>query len=379
MRRGLLSPACYWSTDVFLKERERLFGALWVFAGLKQALATADSFITREIAGRQVVLQNFDGALRAFENVCLHRGKLIQPAAAGCRPLVCGYHGWRYGADGAVTMIPFEDDCYRFAPCDRASLRLREFAVRVLGSLVFVNIAERPRPIEEQFAPAFIAQLESASGAFDNEFLVTKWRKRFNWKLAYENLRDVVHPRFVHTKSLSLHAVFPLDAPKVDDVNEGTEIADPSLQDLSYGGAEGSLKRSHPPLFSEWVDRWGETDAYFNWLMYPNTHMLTSDGGYSFSVEHHHPVSPEMTEITAYFLTARKRRRVAWLAPTLWEMAKGAKRILDEDTDVMEDVQRALAPQSGHVVHGVYEMQNRRTDLWYERRVLADRGSVGDE
>jgi hypothetical protein len=144
----------------------------------------------------------------------------------------------------------------------------------------------------------------------------------------------------------------------------------PGLTDLSFGGAEGEISRDRPPAFAAWVDRWGTTDAYFNWLLYPNLHVLTPDGGYSFSIEHHRPVTPSLTEITAYFMTARKRRSVVWLAPTLWEMAKAAKRILDEDADVMEEVQRAIGPNSVPVMQGRYEIQNRRTDRWYVENIL---------
>jgi carnitine monooxygenase subunit len=368
---GQLPLRCYTDADVFAIERERLFGRLWIFAGLVHSVAAPDNFFTREIAGRQVVVQNIDGELKAFENVCLHRGKLIQVEECGRRPLVCGYHGWRYGADGTAIAIPFESECYRFHGQERASLRLREFAVRVVGTLVFVNLADGPMPLEQQFSRSFLDGIASVSDAFDDEFLVARWRKDFNWKLAYENLRDGVHPRFVHTKSLNLYASFPMPVVSEATPDPATaSIPSPDLHVLSFGGAEGEIRRTRPPAFAEWVTRWGATDAYFNWLPFPNTHILTSDGGYSFSIEHHHPISPTTTEITAYFMTARKRRPVAWLAPTLWEMAKGAKRILDEDTDVMEEVQRAIGSHSPAVVQGGYELQNRRTDRWYIDNVL---------
>ena len=108
---GQLPAECYFAPEVFELERQRLFGKLWIFAGLATEVSTPDSFITREIAGRHVVIQNFDGEIKALENVCLHRGKLIQPEPSGCRPMVCGYHGWRDGSDGGVRTIPFETDC----------------------------------------------------------------------------------------------------------------------------------------------------------------------------------------------------------------------------------------------------------------------------
>lgn len=370
--RGQLPQGCYVDAEAFGIERERLFRRLWQFAGLAPFVSAPDGYLTTEIGGIAVVVQNCNGALKAFENVCLHRGKLIQTQPWGTRPLVCGYHGWRYADDGSVATIPFESEAFRLLPAERQRLRLREFAVHVVGSLVFVNVSESPVPIEQQFRPALLDAVADATSAFDDEILAARWRRPFNWKLAYENLRDAVHPRFVHTQTLARYASFPLVSEPADvpDPGDRARVA-PDLAELSFGGAEGEIRRDRPPAFSEWVDRWGTTDAYFNWLLYPNLHVLSPDGGYSFSVEHHRPVAAGETEITAFFMTARKRRPNAWLAPTLWEMAKAAKQILDEDTTVMEDVQRAIRPDSQSITQGVYEMQNRRTDRWYADNVLA--------
>lgn len=370
--RGQLPPACYIDSGVFGIEQERLFRKTWQFAGLAHFVSASDGYLTTEIGGVNIVIQNCAGVLKAFENVCLHRGKRIHTQPWGVGPLVCGYHGWRYGNDGSVVTIPFESDAYRLPPAERQCLRLREFAVCTVGSLVFVNVSASPPPIERQFRPALLDTVASATSAFDDEILAARWRRPFNWKLAYENLRDAVHPRFVHTRTLARYANFPLNSEAVGTPDPGDPCsATPNLSDLSYGGAEGEIRRDRPPAFAEWIERWGATDAYFNWLLYPNLHVLTPDGGHSFSVEHHRPVSPTETEITAYFMTARKRRPSAWLAPTLWEMAKAAKQILDEDTAVMEEVQRAIGPWSQAVTQGFYEIQNRRTDRWYVDNVLA--------
>lgn len=370
--RGQLPLECYVDADAFGIEQERLFRTLWQFAGLAQFVSAPDGYLTADIGGVSVVVQNCSGVLKAFENVCLHRGKPIQAQHWGTRPLVCGYHGWRYGDDGSVAKIPFETEAYCLLPAERQCLRLREFAVTTVGSLVFVNVSASPLPFERQFRPALLDAIASATSAFDNEILAARWRRPFNWKLAYENLRDAVHPRFVHTQTLARYVSFPLvsEAEGMPDPGD-PRFAAPDLSALSFGGAEGAIRRNRPPAFADWIERWGTTDAYFNWLLYPNLHVLTPDGGYSFSVEHHRPVGPAETEITAYFMTARKRRPSTWLAPTLWEMAKAAKRILDEDTAVMEDIQRAIRPHSPAVTQGYYEMQNRRTDRWYVDNVLA--------
>src|SRR5262245_15973973 len=205
---GLLSPAHYTDPHIYFAERTRIFDRLWIFAGLAQFVAEPDQFLTRRIGSRQVVVQNFDGTLHAYENVCRHRCKALQTEPFGRRPLVCGYHGWRYAADGSVATIPFDADCYRLDPVLRGSLRLPEFALRQVGNLLFVNVSEAPISLEEQFDPALVDAVASVSNAFDDEVMVTTVTGRYNWKLAYENLRDSLHPRFVHTRTLNLEVDF---------------------------------------------------------------------------------------------------------------------------------------------------------------------------
>jgi phenylpropionate dioxygenase-like ring-hydroxylating dioxygenase large terminal subunit len=206
--RGLLSASHYCNADVFESEQARIFSACWIFAGLHQLVASPDQYFTCHVAGRDVVVQNFDGRIRAFENICRHRGKRIQTAEFGKRKLVCAYHGWRYADDGTGATIPFENECYRLEPNERAALRLPEFALERVGQLLFVSMAESPSPIGHQFDVELLSSLESVSGSFDNEVLVTTIDGRYNWKLAYENLRDSLHPRFVHTQQLNVDVAF---------------------------------------------------------------------------------------------------------------------------------------------------------------------------
>lgn len=359
---GKLGPAWYTDPDAFRRENERIFSRLWIFAGLASLVAKPDGFFRRRIAGREIVVQNFDGAIRAYDNVCRHRGAILQMPEFGRGPLVCGYHGWRYAPDGSVETIPFEQDCYRLAPALRAGLRLREYPLERVGELLFVNLDPSPRPIEAQFTPSLIESLRSASSSFDREVLFTKYRGRFNWKLAYENLRDSLHPRFVHTRSLNLEVRFEADPGRGDDLG-----AEPSLPELSFGGPEGTFLQNMGRPFHREVERWGAHDAYFNWLLYPNTHVVSPDGGFSFSIEHHTPIAAHETEVSIYYLTARKKRAYAGSAAVLWAYAQGAKRILDEDTAIMERTQSGWEGGATSTIQGTFEWRNRRTDAWYLR------------
>ncbi|MCC8553577.1 aromatic ring-hydroxylating oxygenase subunit alpha [Xanthomonas hortorum] len=370
--RSRMHPSYYLSTDIFAREQRKIFRKAWLFAGLKTLLPDNNCFITRKLAGIPVLIQNFQGRLRAFENVCLHRSALLQTAAVGKRPLVCPYHAWKYDADGRVENIPECDALYGFGDEERHGLKLREFALREVGNLLFVNLDPDPMPLEEQFSADFIALLESSSNAYDTEVMVTTWRGRYNWKLAYENLRDANHPRFVHPKTLAKSVSF------VPQVNEeqakesmgALQEASPAalrceMRRFSFGGAEAPIPKLQHFGWHEKVERWGKQDAYFNWLAFPNLHIASPNGGYSFTLEHHIPVAPDRTDLEIYWFSARRKQPYVSSSQVLLAQMHGSKVVVGEDVEIMERVQAALHTDAPLPTQGAYESMNRLVERWY--------------
>ena len=88
-------------------ERDRLFRGQPLFMGLSCRLPNPGDYLAEEIAGVPVLLvRGSDRVLRAFANICRHRGA---PVASGCghaRVFACPYHGWTYGLDGTPRRDP---------------------------------------------------------------------------------------------------------------------------------------------------------------------------------------------------------------------------------------------------------------------------------
>lgn len=371
--RSRMPAAAYLSHEWFARERELLFRKLWLFAGLKTMLGAHNAFVTRDVCGIPVVLQNFNGELRAFENICLHRGAKLQWESAGRRPLLCRYHGWGYDQTGAPANIPLEKELYRFPGAEREGMHLREFPLREVGNLVFINMSPNPLPFEQQFGQALIDSLEASSASFDGEVMTTTWAGRFNWKLAYENLRDANHPRFVHPQSLAKTVDF---VPRVDEVlaaEANAELERPQtqaarrtlLQRFSSGGPDAPLDSIIPYGWRNMVTRWGSEDSYFNWLVYPNLHIASGDGGYSFTIEHHVPVAPDLTDLEIYWMTAKKRKPYAYSSTVLLALMHGSKLVVGEDVRVMESVQEGLHEAAPRARQGAFESANRLIERWY--------------
>jgi Rieske 2Fe-2S family protein len=147
-----------------------------------------------------VVVRDHDGVLRAFQNLCRHRG---MPVAEGCgttgRHLTCPYHQWSFGLDGTLVRLPQHDE--QFAGVDPAAWGLLPASVGEWRGMVFVNpdpdaepLADALGPLEGRLAPWFAGPLEQVA--------VVTYEVDCNWKLIVENHVDVYHLWYLHARSL---------------------------------------------------------------------------------------------------------------------------------------------------------------------------------
>lgn len=376
-----MHPKYYLSQEIFEREQKKIFRKTWQFVGLTSLVSQNQGFIARKVAGIPVVIQNFNGVLKAFENVCLHRSAPLQQGSVGKRPLTCPYHAWSYDVHGTVTGIPDHDRYYRFSDEEQLSLSLREFALKQVGQLLFVNLDPEPMPFEAQFNPEFISLMESAADSFDSEVMVTTWHGKFNWKLVYENLRDFNHVKYLHGQSLAAVAEFPIVAGGgLEDTAQAPlqDLSRPALRaemrKFSYGGPEGKIEAMRRVPWMDMVERWGDNDAYFNWLAYPNTHIACGNGGYSFTIEHHIPIAPDQTDVEIYFVTAKKKNPYAFSAQVLLANMHYSKQILSEDIGMLEQVQSVLHFDAPTPNQGSYESTNRQIERWYATLMETEHG-----
>src|SRR5215831_8707372 len=126
-------------------EREAIFKRAWLNVGRVEQIPRHGSFFTKEIAaaGTSIVVVRDGDDVRAFHNICRHRGnKLVwhddprDEVSGFCRQFVCKYHGWRYGLDGTLTFVQQEDE---FFDIDKATAGLVAVHCDVWNGFIFVN------------------------------------------------------------------------------------------------------------------------------------------------------------------------------------------------------------------------------------------------
>ncbi len=117
-----LPASWYISPDVFERERRQVFGREWLCVGREESIRKTGDFFTVEPAGENlIVTRDGEGRVRAFYNVCRHRGTRICSADSGRfqGSIQCPYHAWTYGLDGTLKVARNMTEVPGF---DRASI-----------------------------------------------------------------------------------------------------------------------------------------------------------------------------------------------------------------------------------------------------------------
>ncbi|MDX2243714.1 MAG: aromatic ring-hydroxylating dioxygenase subunit alpha [Leptolyngbyaceae cyanobacterium bins.302] len=190
-----LPSVLYTSDEIYQLEQARIFGKAWCYVGNTSRLKEAGSYFTTTIAGQPlIVLRDRAGTLRAFLNVCPHRGAPLALESGQCSKLTCLYHAWTFDLEGNLRGAPEMDTAAGF---DLAEHHLQSVKVDTWESFIFVNFDPDSQPLR--------VQLSDLSQKFERyhlnewvEFHHADYWVDANWKLFYENTAESYHEPHVH-------------------------------------------------------------------------------------------------------------------------------------------------------------------------------------
>ncbi|MCW2493105.1 MAG: 2Fe-2S ferredoxin [Frankiales bacterium] len=198
-------PGIYYTDEaIFALEQERIFEQLWFCAARSSDLAGPGSFKTVQIGRESVIVsRNRAGAIRAFYNVCRHRGAKLCTEGSGeiKRAFQCAYHAWTYDLDGALIAAP---NLTKMPDVDRTEFGLMKVAVREWLGYVWLCLADEPPSFDQavmQTVADRLGDLESIEH-YDLEHLSVGRRivydVKANWKLIVENFMECYHCATIH-------------------------------------------------------------------------------------------------------------------------------------------------------------------------------------
>jgi phenylpropionate dioxygenase-like ring-hydroxylating dioxygenase large terminal subunit len=306
----------YADPEVLRREDARIFARTWQYVGHTGEVAENGSFFA-STAGQipVVVTRARDGKLRAFLNICRHRGHIVASGSGARASLQCPYHAWTYDLDGTLRAAPRSD---REPGFESAELGLVEIKVETWGPLVFVNPDADAPPLADALGdmPGQLAEL------LDIDALVFRFRSESslatNWKVSCENFLECYHCAVAHPGFSAAVDVSP-DAYRLESSGLVSSQFGPVRDNGDNFLAGGEVPRSQ---------------FHFLW---PNFGLNVFPGHPNLSCGPMLPVAPERTaRFLDYFFAPDVDE--AWME----ELIAFDGQVGAEDRGLVEDVQRGI-------------------------------------
>ena len=271
-----------WYTDpaVLQLERDRIFRRSWQYVGHAGDVPEPGSFAAAWVGDVPVVLvRDKEDELRAFLNVCRHRGSLVCEGSGRRETLQCPYHAWTYGLDGRLITAPRGN---REGGIDRDELGLVQLRVESWGRLLFVNPDVDAEPLEE-YLDGIPERIADAGIDLDALRFLQRSESELecNWKISAENFLECYHCPTAHP-----------GFSEVMDVNPDAYLLETGAARMTQHGAPRLEPRGT-------YDPTGEVERGQFHLLFPGTVINVMPGRPNFSIG---PIVPRGTERTYRFL-----------------------------------------------------------------------------
>ena len=287
----------YVGDEVFALEQDRIFARSWLCVGRSAELAEPGAYKLQAIGADNVlILREKSGSLRAFHNVCRHRGTRLCEAERGTlrETIQCPYHAWTYALDGRLIGAPHMQEVAGF---DKKEYSLFRVALEEWEGFIFINMAPNPEPFENVYAP-LLGRFTRFNLAGLKVARRIEYTVKSNWKLVLQNYNECLHCPTIHPQ---LSRVLPYTS-GANDLTAGPflggfmEIAPPHVSATMSGRSCGTLIGTLPDedqrrayyysLFPAWMLSihpdyvvyymvWpqspGETKIISEWMFHPDT------------------------------------------------------------------------------------------------------------
>lgn len=207
---GPIPTDVYWRPEFYARELEAIFRRTWMCMGRVEELRQAGDFFVRDIPTFEMsilIVRGKDCVVRAFHNVCQHRGNHVALDKRGnCSGFSCPFHGWHYALDGRLAGVP---DAEGFFGLDRKNKGLPAINIDFWEGFIFINLAATPatslvEAMGEQGADLVGYPFHRGTQIFEFEGTVN-----CNWKNMLDSFAETYHVPFLHHNSVKLTLAGP--------------------------------------------------------------------------------------------------------------------------------------------------------------------------
>ena len=373
----------YRSVDYYVDEQEQIFAKGWVGVGATSEVSAVGQVIVRQVSGRSVIVtRNTDGNIKAFLNVCRHRGSRLikEDCTLKVARIRCPYHSWAYDLDGSCIGTPlFEGsdipDGMRAAfdmgdakEFSREDYPLFTVQVDTFGPLIFVSLNNEVAPLADS-----LGDLPDRLLGYDLASWTVRASKDYdiggNWKLIAENFMEYYHLPWVHPKLA-----------KVSRVEDHYRWQGPGMYTgmitTPISGDNPAWLALPPP--SRLVGSDLESGRFV--LMFPNVALaLLPNHLFVMILE---PQGPARTYERTFTLTHAETGATEESNAAIVDLQAFWDEVNMEDVDIVENVQAGIATpeyQSGRMCYRFEEPVHRFQNMIIDRMVGLDRIPGGDD
>ncbi|PXA84817.1 (2Fe-2S)-binding protein [Nostoc sp. 3335mG] len=292
-----ISPDRYYTTEYMERERAELWAKVWNWAAREEDIPDVGDFVTFEI-GREsfIITRDADDRIRAYFNVCPHRGNRLVSDEEGSRPhgFTCPFHNWRFGVDGKIAQVTDRETFRPEALC--RNLDLTEVRCETWEGFVFINMDKDAGPLIEQLGPL----PDHAKPYRIRDMRIMRrvqavWES--NWKVGVDGFNEAYHVHAIHPQILPIYddyhqqidlypngmsrmlTKFALESPRMDNdgLNPGLRamIAEVGIDPDTFANGKETVRRAVQAAKRVRADRLGIDYSPFT------DNQLTDDWNYN--------------------------------------------------------------------------------------------------
>ncbi|WP_338602711.1 aromatic ring-hydroxylating dioxygenase subunit alpha [Sulfolobus tengchongensis] len=282
--------------EIFELELRNVFAKSWMFLGFESEIPNVGDYVLRYIGiDPFIVVRGEDNKIRAFLNVCRHKGNLlIRDEKGNARFFQCPYHGWTYNSKGNLIGVPFREKGFRNLSLEEWGLI--EARVKTYEGLIFATVNSKAPSLEDYLGDAkwYLDIIVKATGGLEVIGPPHKWIADINWKSDVDNFGDSLHPfythkvigdlglidtrknRFSNSRTVSRTEFLIIDIKDRNNLPVSWLIyrMDPSLDDVYFSFPPEIVKTFNPSSVSE--EQWNifRKGAAMIFSIYPNLNII---------------------------------------------------------------------------------------------------------
>ncbi len=255
----------YFSRDYMAAEWQKLWTQSWLIAGVTADLENVGDFFIFEIAEESIIITRTDEGIKAFYNVCSHRGsKLVWDERGNRKVFVCPFHSWSFHNNGELRRITDEETFQPEVIAHRPGLTPVNCAVH--AGIIFISMEDNPPALAESIGlPDGYLEAYNINEMKVVRHVRSEWGS--NWKVGVEAFYESYHLHCVHPETRGVmgdlnvqydlyphgasRMIVPLGqpSPRIHDqttVNEGLKImlADAGVDASEFNGSAGEVRRA---------------------------------------------------------------------------------------------------------------------------------------